>query len=602
LTIPEDTINQIKERVNIVSLIGEYVHLKASGQNYKGLCPFHSEKTPSFTVSPQKGIFHCFGCNTGGNVFNFLMKFKGISFPDAVKVLGERVGIQIKDTAYHQKNRTNAEVIYTINRRAADIFQKNLYSGDGKGAFEYLKRRNFDADSLRSFQIGYARDGWDSLLNYLLKQGFQHKYIEESGLILKKKSGNGYYDRFRNRIIFPIQDSIERVIGFGARTIDETNPEIPKYVNTNENVLFHKGRTLYGISQAAESIRKNGSVYIVEGYFDVMRMHSAGKKNTVAPLGTALTEEQISIALRYTNSVYFIFDPDEAGTKATLRSISLIHRKGIDPAIIRLPSGKDPADFFDEYSVDDFDLLVEEAQPGTWFIVNCYADSKKKYTANKKITILKTLADYFNNMNDDIIKLEFLNYLAQVLSLEEGVLRRELNKFSLDYTAPRNNYKTYKNQEKISNRGVNVELYLLLLLLSNPELFPLAKSRLDSGHFHGKWTRRLWNAINKADDDNRKWDSGTIFDYLDDEKYVEYLSSKLIDEALNINPKHQLIDLISNLKEKNIKEKINDINQKLLTAELEHDENLSSKLIVEKQACRNELEKIKILRESKVNT
>ena len=218
MIISEDQINQIKERTNIVEVIGEYVDLRSAGQNYKGLCPFHSEKTASFMVSPQKNIFHCFGCGVGGNVFNFLMKFKGISFPDAVKMLGERVGVRVTASRTDRNSSEKRDVIYQINKKAAAAYRKALFSKHGRNALGYLKGRNIDTETINSFKIGYAPERWDAMLSYLKSEGYSSEKIEESGLSIKKKSGSGYYDRFRNRIIFPIQDNIGLVIGFGGRT------------------------------------------------------------------------------------------------------------------------------------------------------------------------------------------------------------------------------------------------------------------------------------------------------------------------------------------------------------------------------------------------
>ncbi len=600
MIISEDIINQIKERINIVDVIGEYVNLKVSGKNYKGLCPFHSEKTPSFTVSPEKGIFHCFGCGAGGNVITFLMKMKGISFPDAVRILGRRSGIQIRSSNFEGSGKSKYETIYKINKIATTIFERNLFSEKGRRALEYLKGRHFDLDTIKSFHLGYAEESWDALFNLLRKKGFNTDLIDESGLIVKNKSGTGYYDRFRNRIIFPIQDNIERVIGFGGRTLDQNNPDIPKYINTNENIVFRKGKYLFGFHNSAEFISKSGSVFLVEGYLDVIRMYKEGIKNTVAPLGTALTEEQVSFIIRYTRKLYLVFDPDEAGRKATLRSITLINRHGLDPAVILLPLGRDPGDFFDEYSAEDFSLLVDGSESGINYIVKYHIDPKKEYTANEKITILQTLCEYYNNMNDEILKTDFVKKISSVLKLTESIIERELTKFIKgEAKAPYKleNEKKVPSKEK-KDKWIRAEQYLLLLILSNPHLLSIAVPRLDESDFHGKWTRKLWHVLLHVSE-NEHWDSGTVFDYLDDERYIEYLSGKLMEEELTINPENQLIDVIASLKEKRILDRISDINTRLMKAELENNESLTNELIIEKQAYRHELEKMKILRGSK---
>jgi len=594
MTIAEDVINQIRERVNIVSFIGEYVQLKPAGRNYRGLCPFHSEKTPSFMVSPLKGIFHCFGCGAGGNVFNFLMKFKGIAFPDAVRFLGERVGVPIETTHGQAQRKSQQEVIYQANAEAARLFEKILYSEQGKQALDYLLNRNISRDALKEFRLGYAPESWDTLYAYLKSRGYTTDVLAESGLIVKKKSASGFYDRFRNRIIFPIQDTIGRFIGFGGRTL-EKNADIPKYVNSSENLVYHKGRHLYGFVNAQEHIRKKDCAIVVEGYIDVVRMHQEGIKNAVAPLGTALTEDQIALILRHTKNIFLAFDADEAGIRAALRTISLIHSKGIDPSFIRLPSGRDPGDFFDHYSPSDFELLLKDSIPGIDFLISNHTAGKKEYTANEKIAILTRLNECIQVIEDDILKLEFLKKISEALDIREAVIERELER--LNQKLP---YRESRAPVKKKDPGLRNEIYLLLLILNNPGLFSLAKPRLDESHFKGKWSRFLWKAISRADE-FKDWDSAAVFDYLHNEKFVEYLSGRLLENKLSVNSKEQLIDMIANLQERQIRRRLEDINVKLKSAELENDESAIERLVLEKQALTNDLGKVRNLRLSKTS-
>jgi len=596
LYIAEEIINEIKERVNIADIIGEYVHLQKAGENYKGLCPFHIEKTPSFVVSPGKQIFHCFGCGVGGNVFNFLMKFKGISFPDSVNILADKVGISLKIGKGFSRDQNKYDTFYKINSNAVDLFKKNLSSDIGRKALNYLKNRKLDLETIKIFNLGYASNRWDHVLRSFASRGFSTDCIEESGLILKKRSGRGYYDRFRNRIIFPIQDNIGRFIGFGGRIFEKEEVNSPKYINTNENFIFHKGKQLYGLYNAEESIRQESSVFIVEGYFDVIRMYKEGYKNTVAPLGTALTEEQISYILRYTKNIYLVFDPDEAGRKASLRSISIINKKGIDPVVLRLPEGQDPGSFFDDYTKEDFDILLKEAISGSDFIIKYLINGKKLFTANEKIIILERFFLYHNNMHDAILKIDFIKKLSQPLNLQEAIIKREFDKLSQKQrTLPINT----AADKSAKNRDIETELYLLLLIISNPNYYNIVESRIDNTFFYGKWTKKLWNFIKKAARQNG-WNSATVFEYIDDEKFIEYLSGRLMEERLNIHPKYQIIDVMVRIIERKIKNAVLNINSGLKKAELENDEPLKNKLIVEKQAQINELKKLKTLRESKI--
>jgi DNA primase len=597
LYIPEEIINQIRERANIVDIVGEYVPLKKAGQNFKALCPFHSEKTPSFIVSPNKGIFHCFGCGAGGNAFNFIMQFKGLSFPESVKFLGEKVGVQVRSSREEQGKSDKAGLLREIISDAEQLYGKNLFSPAGKRALDYLGERKINLETIKTFHLGFAIDSWENGFTYLRKKGYSPELIEESGLIVRRKGDRGWYDRFRKRIMFPIHDNLSRSIGFGGRLLEEAeSSESPKYINTNENSIFHKGRQLYGFNFAEESIRKSDHVFVVEGYIDVIKMYEAGYGNTVAPLGTALTEEQVALIMRYTRNIYLIFDPDRAGVKAALRSTMILHRRGTDPSIIRLPSGFDPGNFFNTYTIEDFELLKRDAITGIEFIIKNYTGTKKEYTANEKIVILKSLSEYYENMDDEIFKEEFIDSLSKSLGTESGILKREIISFShrRDFAYR----KTLPSERK--NKGLNTELYLLTLILSNPELFPIAESRLDESYFHGKWTKILWKAIIKVQGD-RSWDSSTVFTHLNNEDFIKYLSGKLIEGHLGNKPKEQLIDTIAALKELRLKEKLSHVNELLKKAELENDESLENELLVEKNAFSNELKKIELLRASKIN-
>ncbi len=596
MRIPEETINRIKERTSIVDLIGEYVQLKKAGKTYRGLCPFHTEKTPSFMVSPDKGIYHCFGCGVGGNAFNFIMKFKGVSFPEAVTLVGEKVGIQVRAFTQEGTDRGTFGALLTIIGETVELYKKSLFSEEGKRVLDYLHTRRISPATLKAFHIGFAPDSWDHALNYLRKRGFSEPLIEESGIIVKRKSGSGYYDRFRNRIIFPIQDTIGRFIGFGGRVLPGSDPDLPKYINTNENAVFHKGRHLYGLYQAEAVIRKSDSIFIVEGYVDVLRMHEAGYTNTVAPLGTALTEEQVSLFMRYTRNNYLVFDSDEAGTKATLKSISLMHRKGIDPSVIRLPAGCDPGDFFDSYTPEDFNLLIKDAVTGFDFIVSYHTGHKNLYTAHEKLIIIKALSEHYTNMVDEIFQTEFLSKVSKALKIDRTIVEREMSRSRGAWIRP----STTARKVPKKNRSIDTELYLLLLLLANPDLFHFTEARLDESYFHGKWTRKLWNAILHVHEIH-DWTASTVFSYLDDEKFVEYLSGRCMEEIFTKNPKEQVIDVLATLKEIRLRERLYAVNDQLKKAELENDAELETELMMEKSACRSELEKVRLLRAKKAN-
>ena len=342
--IPNDKIEEIRARASIVQVVSEYVALKKQGSGYVGLCPFHSEKTPSFSVNEQKAIYYCFGCNEGGNVISFIMKKDGLTFPEAARRLGERYGVDIEEERSGVASVKDS--LYKVNRLAAEFFSSTLYSSVGAPAREYLKGRGFTEKAfLDSFGVGYAPESWDGLIGYLKGKGASTdlaEAAEKAGLVVKKKGGGGYYDRFRSRLIFPITDRSGRVIGFGGRALDDAQP---KYLNSPETLLFKKGTVLFGLSTAWESISKVSAAIVVEGYFDVLAMHRAGFTNTVASMGTALTEGQVRALKGCGGPVYTLFDTDAAGKKAALRSLGVFLEEDVPCRMINLGFGKDPDEF-----------------------------------------------------------------------------------------------------------------------------------------------------------------------------------------------------------------------------------------------------------------
>lgn len=343
--IPEEKLEEIKNQASIVSVISQYVNLKKAGINYKGLCPFHSERTPSFVVSEAKRIYHCFGCGKGGNVFTFLQDHARLSFPEAVQKLASELRILLPSfprDKEQKQTKEKKELLYKINKLALMFFKEQLLKSSRAAGF--LKKRGVTPETISLFHLGYAPAGWQALSDFLKRKSISEKHLLEIGLIVERSSGRGYYDRFRDRIIFPLLDLSQRVIGFGGRSLDEE--VTPKYLNSIESPIYHKGRELYGLFQV---LRKSGSfsergVIIVEGYFDCILLSQSGFKNVVATMGTALSKEHLGLLKRFTDRFYLFFDGDEAGKEASERSLSLFLEAGIFPKIVECPPGIDPDD------------------------------------------------------------------------------------------------------------------------------------------------------------------------------------------------------------------------------------------------------------------
>lgn len=340
--IPEDIVNEIRQRTDLVAVISEYVALKQTGKNYTGLCPFHQEKTPSFVVNPQKQIFHCYGCGAGGNVFSFLMLHEKYTFPETVQLLAKRLGIPLptkKADVQATKTLGRHEALYRLYQDAAQYFAQQLAQHEqAQTAREYLQRRGIAAHVIQQFAFGYALPAWDGLLKRF-RGTYAQDLLFESGLIIKRKSGEGYYDRFRDRVMVPIHDDRGRIVAFGGRILEAGEP---KYLNSPESPIFHKGQVLFGLHHAKDAIRRQGYVVIVEGYFDMIVPYSLGVENIVATMGTALTEAHLRLLQRYTKKVILMFDPDPAGIRAVQRTLDLFLESGFDVRAAILPHGDDP--------------------------------------------------------------------------------------------------------------------------------------------------------------------------------------------------------------------------------------------------------------------
>lgn len=388
--ISEDVIQKVKDENNIVDVISETVKLKRTGRNYVGLCPFHHEKTPSFSVSEEKQIYKCFGCGEAGNVITFVMKTKNMSFPEAVKLLAERANIDLDYDGNKNGSRGNSfEKLYRLNVEAARYFFSCLNRNER--ARNYLLNREITVNTMRKFGLGYSVDSWSAMLRYLKRKGFTELDMLSDGLIIKNRQGN-YYDRFRNRIIFPVFDYRGRIIGFGGRVMDDSKP---KYLNSPETSLFKKGTNLYGLNFAIKD-NTSKSLIMVEGYMDCISLHQGGITNTVASLGTALTTGQAKLMKRYADRVIIAYDADTAGQMATLRGLNILKNAGLDVRVLMIPSGKDPDEFIRKNGKEEFLKLVEKSLPLIDYRIESIRknlnpddyESKIKYT-ERVLTVLK---------------------------------------------------------------------------------------------------------------------------------------------------------------------------------------------------------------------
>lgn len=423
-SIPDDKIREIRERAPILEVVSDYVSLRKSGANYQGLCPFHGEKTPSFNVNPARGIFHCFGCGVGGNAITFVMKMEGLSFPEAVKFLGKRVGVEIEDrpvTAAEKRRQDEREELYGIMDLAARLYREALERSEEAGAARrYLETRGVDRETSEAYRLGFAPDRWDYLSRHLQHRKVPMELAERLGLV-RRREGGGYFDIFRNRLLFAIADIHGRTIGFGGRVLDDS---LPKYINSPESPIYHKSDVLFGIHLAKGALREQGSAIIVEGYFDHLALYQAGVRNVVATCGTALTEGHVKLLRRYAGKAYTLFDADSAGRKATVRSIDLFLTENFPAHVVELTQGEDPDSFVRKEGADAFRVRLAKARPAFDFLFRDLLGQVDAGTVEGKVKVADELAPRLAKLANPIERELYVKEIARVLGIDVRSLLR----------------------------------------------------------------------------------------------------------------------------------------------------------------------------------
>lgn len=552
-------IKEILDKTDIVDLIKDYLPgLKKMGSNYKTLCPFHSEKTPSFTVNQNKQMFFCFGCGTGGDAIAFLMKIENITFGEAIKKLAARAGVTLEENYIKNLSASEMEKINIKKTLSlANSFYRDLIkSAEGKEALNYLYQRGFKDETLRNFSVGFCgKDGY-SLLENLKKHAIKNNELRAAGLITTREDGH-ISEIFRNRIMFPIRNFNGDIIGFGGRILESG---MPKYLNSPENMLFSKRKVLYGLYESLPSIRKLKKAIIVEGYMDVLMMHQYGMTITVSPLGTSLTHDQCNILKRYSDEAWLIFDPDEAGIKAAIKAADTMEESGLYPKIVLLPDNKDPDEFIKENGIESMTKLIENAKDLIDFKIDLIKKKKKQISPNEKSSVITYLMESVEKQKDEIIKNEWIKKISQNFSIPENTLFKYKSK-QKEKSGEENAFDEFT--EKIPN----IEKDLIKILLKKPEIVEYLKD-LQSKHFSSNFAKIIFSEIvNSASKEN-------LLNQLTD-KYPDY--SKLI-MSLYIQEDHspsgnlndieqikQLILMAYNKKEwQNLKKRIADLTKEEL--------------------------------------
>lgn len=478
--IERDKIEEIVDKLDIVDLVSKYVNLKKAGQNYKGLCPFHDEKTPSFVVSQNKQIYHCFGCGEGGNVLNFYMKVQNKTFPEAIKDLADMTGIEIEENLSPEeiKRKQEKERLYFINETATKFFEKNLWEdAKGQNALNYLFERGLDQAVMKKFRLGWASDSWNNLRDHLIENGIKIEELSRLGLVSKSNKNDDYFDKFRKRIIFPIFDFNDRVIAFGGRIL---GPGEPKYLNSPDTPLFNKGYNLYAQNLAKSEIRKNDYSVLVEGYMDVISCHQNGIKNAIASLGTSLTKEQAKSMLRFSPNNVIAYDGDDAGQLAAERAIDILLQLEMNSKVAVFPDKKDPDEFLREFGIEGFNEILKKAKDPIVFKLELFIRGKN-LTIDLKYKAIENISGYIFKIKSPLLRENLLKKVARTLDLRDEMLKAELRRIFQEGRQNRKNLENRVPERKSQRKDYGAEfdknqIALLRIIAENPQFIDKLES------------------------------------------------------------------------------------------------------------------------------
>lgn len=484
----ERIIGQVQAAHNIVDVISQYVKLKRAGRNFKGLCPFHGEKTPSFMVQPEKQIFHCFGCAAGGDVFGFVMKHENLSFPEAVRMLAEKAGIELPKYESRNPEAVNeSDKLYEMYKLAADFYHAKFKAPEGKAAREYFLKRGFTMEFAEEFKIGWAPDAWRELLEFLGKKGFPDTLMLKSALIAKSPTKGTLYDSFRGRILFPIQNLHGKIVAFGGRILKDVEGQ-PKYLNSPENPIFQKRKELYGLHFAKKAIdREKPRILVVEGYFDFLGLYNAGFKNVVATLGTALGDDHVQVLKRFVDEAIMVYDGDKAGEAASIRGLEIFLEGGLNVRIARMPAGFDPDDYVQKKGKEAFQKILDEARDFFDYKLEILLG---RYNRLDSLGLMKITSDFletFSKIENPVLLDRYLKRLASSLGVEEGSLRIELDKLkkkAANRMAPSAEVSPApKPLEPVKASQASEEVILILIALEDKRLRQVIFDQLTEGDF-----------------------------------------------------------------------------------------------------------------------
>ena len=573
--IPNEVIEKVLDKTDIVELISSYLPLKRAGQNFRALCPFHKEKTPSFMVNPSKQIYHCFGCGKGGNAISFLMQHEKMDFIESIKILADKANIALPSFQKSDRPANSlADKLYAANAAACDFYEKNLREECGKPAYQYFIQRGLTERTIKLFKLGYAPDLWQGLINHCRDQGVETDILEKAGLVLKSQDGGNRYDRFRNRATFPIFDIRNKPLGFGARALDDS---LPKYINSPETYVYTKGKHLYGLNFSREHIRKQNYVIIVEGYFDLILPFQNDVKNVVATLGTALTTEQVGILKRLTKNAIIVYDSDKAGEKATLRGLDLLIEEEMNVRIAILPKGSDPDSFVRKEGKTGFMKALKESKDLFDYKLGTLTARFKKNEPHGKTKIVAEMLPTLARIKNAVLKSSYLKKMSEELAVDEESIRAELGKVK---AFPRESQPAAF--EAPPGKKVSLAEITLLGLAIEDEKSAI-KIQKDFGfeNFKSKPVAEILKKIEELYKAKRKVSCANLVSFFNNKEMEELISEAVCMIQTTKDKEKVLSDCFKNMKKISLKETLGDVQAKIREAESARDPDRVLKLMSE---------------------
>ena len=534
MAFPPAFLDELTARNPIEDVVGQYVSLKRSGSNLFGLCPFHGEKTASFSVAPDKGIYYCFGCHKGGSVINFQMEIEGLSYPDAVRALAKRAGMEVPDDEQYQSRYRQQERLWALHKEAARYFHSQLYAPVGAEALNYAFGRGMPKSTLTRFGIGYAPDSWTGLTDALRKKGYTDQELRDSGLVTVSRKNGNLFDRFRDRLMFPIIDVRGNVIGFGGRIMNDKDKSAAKYLNSPETLIFNKRKNLFALNLAKKS--KLGYLILVEGYMDAIALHQYGFDCAVASLGTALTEDGAALLSKYTEQVVLIYDGDSAGQNATQRAIPILEKAGLQVKVLQMRDAKDPDEFLKKFGADRFKLLLEESSNRVEYQLNAILKKYDLRDDDQKVKYLQESAELICRLGSSVQREVYSGRVAEKAKISPDAMKMEVSR-----AYKRRTYQDKKKQEKIdlaparklqpktrsfhydNMKSARAEEIVLAQCLREPALFDQLRD-LTADQFSCEPLGRAYGQLRKCHEEGMEVSTGVLSDFTGDEMaHIAYI-------------------------------------------------------------------------------